>query len=375
MDDGDSEALPQNTILKTLLARLEKAIVDDIKRPKFHIYITLPVHPEGALTDPAITAQVYYTMQTLVFGSHSLINGIRRLIKARQLKDRKEINFKRVITDPRNKEHETVDISDCYDYITLLNLRNWMDIKGNCVTEQIYIHSKMMIVDDRFAIVGSANINDRSLLGERDSELSVLVKENNSIRADINEKGSDQPVRIFAHELRMKVWSKIFGVTGNIRPADLKLAIEQPGHPESWKKIQEQAKINAALYEDAFPYIPRNFNPLSKLRNRHASILPTWNPELKQKDGLLGGVGSPLPFQDEFWSRQQSTEKREYLKDIKGFITDIPIHWTEGENLRIKLLTAILVNNEIKNSEEELSDEELLAENKVTDPLKVESSS
>lgn len=88
-DAGDSEALPKNTILKTLLARLEKAIVDDIKRPKFHIYITFPVHPEGALSDPAITAQVYYTMQTLVFGSHSLINGIRRLIKARQLKDEK----------------------------------------------------------------------------------------------------------------------------------------------------------------------------------------------------------------------------------------------------------------------------------------------
>lgn len=268
-----------------------------------------------------------------------------------------------------------MDISDCYDYVTLLNLRNWIDIKGNYFTEQIYIHSKLMIVDDRFAIVGSANINDRSLLGERDSELAVLVKDNNSIRADINGKGSNQPVRIFAHELRMKVWSKIFGITGNVRPADLKLAIEQPGHPESWKKIQQQAKINAALYEDAFPYIPRNFSPFPKFRNRHASILPTWNPELKQKDGLPGGIGSPLPFQDEFWSRQQSTGKREYLKDIKGFITDIPIYWTEGENLRIKLPTAILVNNEIKNAEKKFGEEELFAKNNVTDNLKIESSS
>lgn len=35
----------------------------------------------------------------------------------------------------------------------------------------MYVHSKIMIVDDRAALVGSANINDRSLLGSRDSEV------------------------------------------------------------------------------------------------------------------------------------------------------------------------------------------------------------
>jgi phosphatidylserine/phosphatidylglycerophosphate/cardiolipin synthase-like enzyme len=36
---------------------------------------------------------------------------------------------------------------------------------------QIYVHSKLMIIDDRMALIGSANINDRSLLGSRDSEV------------------------------------------------------------------------------------------------------------------------------------------------------------------------------------------------------------
>lgn len=36
---------------------------------------------------------------------------------------------------------------------------------------QVYVHSKIMIIDDCVALIGSANINDRSLLGSRDSEV------------------------------------------------------------------------------------------------------------------------------------------------------------------------------------------------------------
>lgn len=37
----------------------------------------------------------------------------------------------------------------------------------------IYVHSKMIIVDDDYIIVGTANINQRSLGGTRDSEIAV----------------------------------------------------------------------------------------------------------------------------------------------------------------------------------------------------------
>lgn len=45
------------------------------------------------------------------------------------------------------------------------------------ITEIVYIHSKLLIVDDMICIVGSANINDRSLRGDRDSELCVVVED------------------------------------------------------------------------------------------------------------------------------------------------------------------------------------------------------
>ena len=37
----------------------------------------------------------------------------------------------------------------------------------------IYVHSKMMIVDDTYILLGSANINERSLSGSRDTEMAV----------------------------------------------------------------------------------------------------------------------------------------------------------------------------------------------------------
>ena len=37
----------------------------------------------------------------------------------------------------------------------------------------IYVHAKLMIVDDEYVIVGSANINQRSMDGTRDTEIAM----------------------------------------------------------------------------------------------------------------------------------------------------------------------------------------------------------
>lgn len=37
----------------------------------------------------------------------------------------------------------------------------------------IYVHSKGMIVDDEFVLIGSANINQRSMEGTRDTEIAM----------------------------------------------------------------------------------------------------------------------------------------------------------------------------------------------------------
>ncbi len=35
----------------------------------------------------------------------------------------------------------------------------------------------VMVVDDRLVIIGSANINDRSLMGDRDSEIAIVTRD------------------------------------------------------------------------------------------------------------------------------------------------------------------------------------------------------
>ncbi|XP_069983520.1 uncharacterized protein [Penaeus vannamei] len=41
----------------------------------------------------------------------------------------------------------------------------------------IYVHSKLLIADDAYLVVGSANFNDRSFLGDRDTEIAVLAQQ------------------------------------------------------------------------------------------------------------------------------------------------------------------------------------------------------
>ena len=43
-----------------------------------------------------------------------------------------------------------------------------------------------MIVDDRVALIGSANINDRSLMGERDSEVAIVFRDEEFIESQMN---------------------------------------------------------------------------------------------------------------------------------------------------------------------------------------------
>ncbi len=331
---------PKNFICELLGKRIGRAIMSGAKED-FHVIITLPVHPEGQLNDGSIMTQVHWTMQSLVFGSFSLLNRVRRYIKAKELRDKKVADWKNVTTDASDRRYEDVDIARCSDYVTLLNLRNWAQLGERYVTEQIYVHTKMMIVDDLFALLGSANINDRSMLGSRDSEIAVLVSDSATERHDISGSGDVRITRNFARQLRQGVWRKLFGIAGEVRPADaLQSAIDQPANPANWKKIQEVAEANRLLYEAAFDFIPRNsaVDDVGGAQPTYASIWPTWDAAAKSTHGKM-------PFDVEFWSKPQHTKAAGQLTGVKGFVVALPINWTRNENNNLGYAVSLVAEN------------------------------
>merc|ERR1712188_196544 len=110
------------------------------------------------------------------------------------------------------------------------------------VTDQIFLHSKMMLVDDRVAIIGSNNINDRSLLGDRDSELAVVVTEEEEMMSSM--AGRAYPVSRFAHSLRLRLMNEHTGLP--LHDAD---TFADPLAEEALSLWQSIAARNQEIYE------------------------------------------------------------------------------------------------------------------------------
>ena len=96
------------------------------------------------------------------------------------------------------------------DYIGFYSLWEHNLVNNVPTTELIYIHSKLMIVDDTTVILGPANINDRSMLGSRDSEFVVIIKESAKFIRKMNGKDYDA-CKIWAF-FRVNLFAEHLGV-------------------------------------------------------------------------------------------------------------------------------------------------------------------
>ena len=72
------------------------------------------------------------------------------------------------------------------------------------LTEIVYVHSKVMLIDDKIGIIGSANINDRSMSGDRDSEIAIVIEDTFKIKSKMN--GHHYKASNFAYTLRKQLY-------------------------------------------------------------------------------------------------------------------------------------------------------------------------
>jgi phospholipase D1/2 len=284
-------------------------------------------------------------MQSLMFGSESLVNRIRRAILVADLRTKKKIGRAEAQAVVANYDTDRVakDVGDRWKgYVTLLNLRNWQALEKRPVTEQIYVHSKLLVADDRVAILGSANINDRSQLGDRDSELAVVVRDDEQISTKLDGVHNDL-VSLNVRNLRVRLWKKLFGLMGGAVPANSLLdVVGKPAARETWEAIQRVAHSNALAYKKAFPF-------LATIDGKPSSIWPTWDKDRR-------GLKSYMPFNERFWRDDEVLDEpftwdaksrvTEILPTgIEGFITALPVTWTEGENNSSGINLSMLANN------------------------------
>ena len=124
-------------------------------------------------------------------------------------------------------------------YIRFFGLRQHEKMwNGLPATEQVYIHSKMMIVDDDVAILGSANINDRSMLGSRDSEIAAIVEDETKVHAEID--GARVVVSENVRAMRLRCYETIFGMDS--------AQVSDPLSKSLWEKIDFITQVRTSNF-------------------------------------------------------------------------------------------------------------------------------
>ncbi|KAK2625021.1 hypothetical protein QTJ16_005390 [Diplocarpon rosae] len=133
---------------------------------------------------------------------------------------------------------------DPEEYVQFYSLRSWGRIgpKKMLVTEQLYIHAKVIIVDDRIALIGSANINERSMLGIRDSECAAVVRDTDMLWSTMD--GEPYLVGRFAHTLRMRLMREHLGL-------DVDAVLEEDRKAELDKEEADYERRMNGIYDES----------------------------------------------------------------------------------------------------------------------------
>ncbi|KAK3185780.1 Phospholipase D1 [Lecanicillium sp. MT-2017a] len=154
------------------------------------------------------------------------------------------------------------------DYINFFSLRQWGIMSNDAlVTEQLYIHAKAIIVDDRVALIGSANINERSMLGNRDSECAAIVRDTDMIWSTMD--GKPYQVGRFAHTLRLRLMREHLGL-------DVDEILEEERQQEMEREAFEE-RLDEIYNKD-----PLDGEPGPSIDNRRGAMhhLPSFNNAL-----------------------------------------------------------------------------------------------
>ena len=181
------------------------------------------------------------------------------------------------------------------------------------VSEELYIHSKLLIVDDRRVICGSANMNDRSQLGYHDSEIAMMIED----PEEIDSYMAGQPWRAtkFAASLRRQIFRKHLGLLPpqDISRPDANFApVGQDPNVYDWGSREDQTVID----------------PISE------EFMNLWKTTAANNTASFARVFHPVPYDGVRNWKQYDDYYERFFKigeaEKQGKDTDRPSTWKWG---------------------------------------------
>jgi hypothetical protein len=201
---------------------------------------------------------------------------------------------------------------------------------------------------------GSANVNDRSLAGPRDSEIAVLVcEERPSLQTVMN--GRPALASSFAQSLRMTLWQQHLGIGAG---ADQLMRIADPVSDASYHGLwRSTAIVNTLAHEVAFPGVPSNrIARKDQLRDAVSALPAHWLPHAQavsfaaqsQAQQMLGAIrrllpesASPVSLSDQLIFERCASESslEPFLSaHVRGSLVMFPLNFLSAEPARLGML-------------------------------------
>ncbi|KAL1569779.1 phospholipase D [Salvia divinorum] len=190
---------------------------------RFSVYIIIPMWPEGNPKDNVVQEILFWQGQTM----QMMYQVIAKEIKSMKLKSHPldYLNFycigkREQITGPGAQvSGDAAKISEAQKF------RRFM----------IYVHAKGMVVDDEYVIIGSANINQRSMAGTKDTEIAMGGYQPHHTWG---KKQKHPHGQIYGY--RMSLWAEHLGMVEN--------SYNTPQDVECVKRVNEIAEDNWKRY-------------------------------------------------------------------------------------------------------------------------------
>ncbi|KAF8023326.1 hypothetical protein BT93_F0741 [Corymbia citriodora subsp. variegata] len=225
---GEGITIPEILALHLIPKELSLKIVSKIEaQESFAVYVVIPMWPEGVPESESVQAILDWQRMTMEMMYKDIANALQR--KKMDANPRDYLAFFCLGNKEAKRDGEPVPEErpePDSDYFKAQQARRFM----------IHVHAKMMIVDDEYIIVGSANINQRSMDGARDTEIAMGAFQPNYLATP------GQLLKGHIYRFRMSLWEEHLGRSKEI--------YDWPESQQCMQWVNEIAERNWEFYTD-----------------------------------------------------------------------------------------------------------------------------